>query len=598
MNSPPSPGLSGAPDPLPIADYALLGDCQSAALVGKSGSIDWLCWPRFDSPACFAALLGTSEHGRWLIAPDLPIRATTRAYRPETMVLETLFTTDQGTVVLIDFMVPGGSSVVRIVEGRTGTVPMTCELVLRFDYGATIPWVTRLAAGDGLHAVAGPDQVVLQADTPMHGEGMTSVARFTARPGARVRFVLTHAAAHAAQPVPPDADAALAEVEAFWRDWSSRGTYRGPWRAMVERSLLTLKALSHTETGGIIAAPTTSLPEWPGGERNWDYRFCWLRDASLTLRALMRAGHREEATAWGGWLRRVIAGAPAQMHTLYGLAGERAFGERTIPWLPGYGGARPVRVGNGAADQLQLDIFGELMEALFQEARTGLFPPGQSWPLQVALIEHLETVWHRPDEGIWEVRGGQQLFTFSKVMAWVAVDRALHGAAAFGLPAPLERWRALRSTIHDDVLRHGFNRAKGCFTQVYGGDALDASLLLLPLVGFLPAHDPRITDTVAAIERELMVDGLVLRYRSADGLPNGEGVFLACSFWFVDNLILQGRKADAHAMFSRLVALANDVGLMAEEYDPINHRMLGNFPQAFSHLALVNTALNLESRAR
>ncbi len=584
--------------PAPIEDYALLGDCRTAALVGKSGSIDWLCWPRFDSPACFAALLGSPEHGRWWIGPDSPAVTITRRYRPGTMVLETTFETDTGQVALIDFMVPGGASVVRIAEGRGGSVRMGLELVLRFEYGSAIPWVTRLSDGHGLHAVAGPDQVVLRSDIPLLGRKLTTIGAFTLNAGERVCFVLTHAASHLTRPVLPDAASALAETEAFWREWSDRCTYRGHWRNAVQRSLLTLKALSHTETGGIVAAPTTSLPEHLGGERNWDYRYCWPRDASLTLRALMRAGYRDEARAWGAWLRRTVAGAPAQLRTIYGLGGERWVTERTVPWLPGYRGSKPVRVGNAAADQVQLDIYGELLEALFQEAHAGLVPPDESWPMLIGLVEHLETIWHLPDEGIWEVRGGRRQFTFSKVMAWVAVDRALRGAAAFGLPAPIERWRTLRAVIHEDVCRHGFNVARHTFTQTYGGDALDASLLLLPMVGFLPANDPRIAGTIAAIERELMVDGLLLRYRDPDGLPPGEGVFLACSFWYADALIRQGRRPEAETLFARLVGLTNDVGLLSEEYDPVAGHMLGNFPQAFSHLALVNTALNLEAPVR
>lgn len=507
--------------------------------------------------------------------------------------LETIFGSSTGSVALIDFMVPGRASVVRIVQGRSGTVAMGLELILRFEYGSAVPRMTRLPNGGGLHAGAGPDQVVLRADVALQDKGLAEVAAFTVTAMEHICFMLSHAVAHRPRPRPPDAMAALAETEAFWREWSARGTYRGPWRDVVQRSLLTLKALCHADTGGIVAAPTTSLPEHLDGERNWDYRYCWPRDASLTVRALMRAGHHEEARGWGIWLRRAVAGAPAQLRTVYGLSGERWIAERTVPWLTGYRGSAPVRVGNAAADQVQLDIYGELLDALFQETRARLVPPGESWDLQTGLVAHLETIWHLPDDGIWEVRGGRQHFTFSKVMAWVAVDRALHGAAAFGLKAPVERWGALRTAIHDDVCRQGFNARKNCFTQIYSGDGVDASLLLLLQVGFPPASDPRIAGTVAAIERELMVDGLLLRYRTEDGLPSNEGVFLACSFWYADALILQGRVPEAEAIFARLVGLANDVGLLSEEYDPAAYRMLGNFPQAFSHLALVNTALNL-----
>jgi glucoamylase len=475
---------------------------------------------------------------------------------------------------------------------------MQFDLAFRFEYGSAVPWVTRLNHGSGILAVAGPDQVVLRSDVKLHGKGMTTVANFTAEAGERGRFVLTHAASHLHAPVPPDADTALEETAAFWKSWSERCTYRGAYRDEVQRSLLTLKALSYAPTGGIVAAPTTSLPEQAGGSRNWDYRFCWLRDATFTLLALMHAGYREEAQAWGAWLRRSVAGTPVQLQTLYGLAGERWAQEWEVPWLSGYRGASPVRIGNAASTQLQLDVFGELIDALYQEATLGLVRPTASWSLQRALIGHLEKVWEQPDESIWEVRGGAQNFTFSKVMVWVAIDRAIRGAETFNLPAPLERWRALRSHIHETVCREGYNPERGSFVQYFGGDTLDASLLLLPLVGFLPPEDPRIVGTVEAIGRDLMFDGLVRRYRTEeteDGLPGSEGVFLACSFWYVDNLALQGRHREAREMFERLVALANDVGLLAEEYDPTGHRQLGNFTQAFSHLALINSALNLDT---
>jgi len=582
-----------------IEDYALIGDCHTAALVSKAGSIDWLCWPRFDSPACFAAMLGSPANGCWRIAPAAAEVTVTRRYLPGTMILETLFQTASGSVALIDFMAVGKCSIVRIVEGRSGTVAMQFDLALRFEYGSAVPWVTRLNHGSGIRAVAGPDQVVLRSDVKLHGRAMTTVAGFTTEPGKRTRFVLSHAASHLDPPVPLAADQALADAQASWTAWSSRCTYRGTYGAEVNRSLLTLKALSYYPTGGIVAAPTTSLPEQPGGERNWDYRYCWLRDATFTLIALMHAGYREEAQAWGAWLRRSVAGSPSQLQTLYGLAGERWVHEWEVPWLPGYQGASPVRIGNAASAQLQLDVYGELIDALYQEAALGLARPSASWDLQRALLTHLEAIWQQPDESIWEVRGGAQNFTFSKVMTWVAVDRAIRGAEAFALPAPLERWRALRTRIHDAVCEYGFNAERNSFVQYFGGDTLDASLLLLPLVGFLPPEDPRIRSTLDAIEGDLMVDGLIRRYHThetADGLTGSEGVFLACSFWYVDNLALQGRYHEAREMFARLLGLCNDVGLLAEEYDPIARRQLGNFPQAFSHLALINTALNLDSR--
>ena len=583
--------------PTPIEDYALIGDCRTAALVSRTGSIDWLCWPRFDSPACFAAILGSAGNGRWAIAPAEVPQRITRRYRPGTLVLETVFHTASGVVALIDCMAPGQPAVVRIIEGRKGTVPMRLDLALRFEYGSAVPWVTRLNHGTGIRAVAGPDQVVLHSDVRLHGRDLTTVADFSVAAGQRLRFSLAHGLSHLPSPVPPDADHAVQEAEAFWTAWSARCTYHGPWREQVLRSLLTLKALSYQPTGGIVAAPTTSLPEQPGGPRNWDYRYCWLRDATLTLLALMHAGYREEAEGWGAWLRRSVAGSPAQVQTLYGLGGERWILEWDVPWLDGYGGARPVRIGNGASTQVQLDVYGELMDALHQEAVLGLVQPQATWDLQKALITHLEEIWHEPDEGIWEVRGGRQHFTFSKAMAWVAFDRAIRTAESAGLSAPLDRWRALRAHIHETVCREGFSAERNSFTQVFGGQALDASLLMLPIVGFLPPSDPRIRGTVEAIGRELMVDGLIRRYRTeetADGLAGGEGVFLACSFWYVDNLVLQDRRAEAEELFRHLVSLCNDVGLLAEEYDPVARCHLGNFPQAFSHLALINSALNLE----
>jgi GH15 family glucan-1,4-alpha-glucosidase len=583
-----------------IEDYALIGDCHSAALVNREGSIDWLCWPRFDSPACFAALVGTPDNGYWRIAPTDQSPRISRRYRPGTMILETTFDTDEGSAVLIDFMTAGSgaSSIVRIVQGVRGRTRMHLDLAIRFDYGSSVPWVTRARHGHGLRAIAGPNLVVLHSQVPLHGRGLTTVADFTVGEGERICFVLTHGASYAADPVMPDAETALRDIESFWSTWSRRCTYRGEWREEVQRSLLTLKALAYQPTGGIVAAPTTSLPEYIGGERNWDYRYCWLRDATFTLLALMHAGYRDEARRWGTWLRRSVAGTPSQVQTLYGLGGERWLMEWEVPWLAGYQGSRPVRVGNAASGQLQLDVYGELLDALYQELHHGLAKPRESWDIQLALVEHLSEVWREPDESIWEVRGGPQHFTFSKAMAWVAVDRAIRCAEEFDLEAPLEQWRALRDEIHESVCRNGYSEEKQSFVQHYGSTELDASVLLLPLVGFLPPHDPRIKNTVAAIERELVVDGLVQRYLThggVDGLPPGEGVFLACSFWFVDNLVLQGERKKAREMFERLLGLTNDLGLLAEEYDPREQRQLGNFPQAFSHLALINSALNLEN---
>lgn len=581
----------------PIEDYALIGDCRSAALVSRAGAIDWLCWPRFDSPSLFAALLGTAAHGTWRIGPAGAVVAVQRRYRPGTMVLETVFETATGQVALIDFMAAGGEhpAVIRIVEGRAGQVEMRMELVLRFDYGAVVPWVTRLADG-GLRAISGPDMVVLRAGVPVRGSNMTTVATFAVTAGQNVDLCLSHGPSHLPPPPPPDAASALRATEAFWTRWSSGGTYRGPYEDAVQRSALTLKALTYAPTGGIVAAPTTSLPEKLGGTRNWDYRYCWLRDATFTLLALLQAGFREEAAAWQAWLYRAVAGSPAQARPLYGLGGERRLVEWEVPWLPGYQGARPVRVGNDAAGQFQIDIHGEVLDALHRAGQAGLAPPEPGFGLQTALATHLGEIWHLPDDGIWEVRGGRRHFTHSKLMAWVGIDRAIKSAEAMGITAPLPAWRVLRGRIHADVCAHGFNSARGSFTQSYGGSALDASLLLVPLVGFLPAGDPRVRGTVAAIERELMVDGLVLRYRddaAPDGLPPGEGAFLLCSFWLADNFIAQGRMDDGRGLFERLLALRNDVGLLAEEYDPRARRMLGNFPQAFSHVGLIDTALNL-----
>ncbi|MEW6438552.1 MAG: glycoside hydrolase family 15 protein [Pseudomonadota bacterium] len=581
-----------------IEDYALIGDCRSAALVGRNGSIDWLCWPRFDSDACFAALLGTSENGRWQIYPADPVPRITRVYAGDTMILETIFDTADGSVSLIDFMSIGSAdpSVIRLVKGRRGKVSMCMHLILRFDYGTTVPWVTQLEDGSGMSAIAGPSRVVLRTPVPLRGETFATVAEFEVAEGDCIPFVLSHRASHLSPPAMIDWRAAFDETEAFWLNWAARCTYVGPRRDSVLRSLLTLKALTYAETGGIVAAPTTSLPESLGGERNWDYRFCWLRDATLTLMALLSAGHRDEAEAWRAWLQRSVAGHPDQLQIMYGLSGERRLSEWEVPWLSGYQGAAPVRIGNAASAQLQLDVYGELIDAVFQARKEGLAPIASAWALQETLIEHLEQIWQEPDDGIWEVRGPRQHFTFSKVMAWVALDRSVRDAERFELQAPLERWRQLRDRIHATVCEQGFDRSKNAFTQSFGDSELDASLLLIPIVGFLPASDPRVSGTVAAIEKELMVDGLVLRYRTktgVDGLPPGEGVFLPCSFWLADNYSLLGRDAEAKVLFDRLLSLRNDVGLLSEEYDPHARRLVGNFPQAFSHLSLIGTALNL-----
>jgi carbohydrate kinase (thermoresistant glucokinase family) len=584
--------------PLDIEDYALIGDCTTAALVGRNGSIDWLCWPRFDSNALFAALLGTSEHGRWRISPADPAPRISRSYRDGTMVLETVFDTADGRVALIDFMPIGGagSSVIRLVKGLRGKVSMQLHLALRFDYGITVPWVTQLDDKSGLSAVAGPIQVVLRCPVALEGRNFATVAEFDVAEGQCVPFVLTHAPSHLPKPPAMDWSAALEETELFWRRWSGRCSHAGPWRETVKRSLLTLKALTYAETGGIIAAPTTSLPEQLGGERNWDYRYCWLRDATFTLIALVSAGYRDEAQAWGQWLMRSVAGSPNQLQIMYGVSGERQLLEWEVPWLPGYQGAVPVRVGNAASAQLQLDVYGELIDAMYQARTLGLAHMKSGWALQRRLVEHLEQIWEQPDDGIWEVRGGRRQFTFSKIMAWVALDRTVRDAERFNFQAPLEHWRKLRDRMHATICELGFNSERNAFTQSFSGSELDASLLLIPLVGFLPADDPRVRGTVAAIERELMIDGLVLRYRTKtdiDGLPPGEGVFLPCSFWLVANYRLQHRDAEARALYERLLSLRNDVGLLAEEYDPRARRQVGNFPQAFSHLALVMSALSL-----
>ena len=583
-----------------IEDYALIGDCETAALVSRDGSIDWLCWPRFDSDACFAALLGDRDNGRWSICTIEPPVARQRRYRPDTLILETRITTASGSVLVIDFMPPRGSNsdVVRLVVGERGVVRVRTELTLRFGYGAIVPWVTRCGDQEWV-AIAGPHMTVLRTPAPMHGENLHSVAEFDVNAGETVPFTLTYEASHLPRPRRITEEHALAETEAFWRDWASCCEYSGAHRDVVVRSLLTLRALIYAPTGGIVAAPTTSLPEKIGGTRNWDYRYCWLRDATLTLLAFMNAGYSGEAKAWRDWLVRAVAGSPSQLQIMYGVAGERRLMEWEVPWLSGYESSRPVRIGNDAHAQLQLDVYGEVIDALYQARQAGLEPDEPSWAMQLKVLEHLESVWRNPDYGIWEVRSSARHFTYSKVMAWVAFDRAIKSVERFGLEGPVDRWRILRDEIHDAVCRHGFDTARNTFVQSYGSSALDASLLLIPSVGFLPPHDPRVIGTVAAIEKHLLRDCFVLRYDTSDtddGLPVGEGAFIACSFWLADAYAMCGRLQEANSLFERLAGLASDLGLLAEEYDADLRRQVGNFPQAFSHVALLGTAYNLRRR--
>jgi GH15 family glucan-1,4-alpha-glucosidase len=595
--------------PSRIEDYALIGDCETAALVSKDGSIDWLCWPRFDSAACFAALLGNADNGRWQIAPAAVERKADvrieRQYRRNTLILETEFTAADGSAaVLTDFMpVRQGraeSRLIRLVIGKRGTVAMRSELIVRFGYGGWTPWVTRSENGD-LLAIAGPDMLHLRTPVELRGERMTTVSEFAVSAGQRVPFVLTYISSHLPIPEPEDAEEALQATEAFWQSWANIFRSEGPYAELITRALITLKALTYAPTGGMVAAPTTSLPEQLGGSRNWDYRFCWLRDATLTLLALMNTGYYDEAKAWRGWLLRAAAGSPTEIQIMYGPAGERWLAEREVPWLSGYENSKPVRIGNAAADQLQLDVFGEVMDALHHARAGGIQHLEAAWEFQRALLAHVETVWREPDESIWEVRSGRQHFTYSKVMAWVAFDRSIKTMEAFGLDGELERWRRIRAEIHDEVCRRAFNSDLGVFTQAYESDLLDASTLLIPQVGFLPPDDTRIHSTVEAIERRLMRGGFVLRYDTAaasDGLPPGEGAFLPCSFWLADAYVLIGRPADAQHLFERLVGLCNDVGLLGEEYDAGAQRLVGNFPQALSHIALVNTAHNIASATK
>jgi GH15 family glucan-1,4-alpha-glucosidase len=575
----------------------MIGDCEAAALVARNGSIDWLCLPRFDSDSCFAALLGEPKDGRWQIAPQAPAEVTDRRYREGTLILETTFTNAEGSVRLIDFMPPKGhaSDVIRIIVGLEGRVKMRSELIIRFDYGRAVPWVSRLENGV-LRAIAGANMLLLSTPVSVRGEDMKTIGDFTVTAGDRVPFVLTHAPSYLPIPASPNPFSALTDTENFWRKWSSTYKGAGKWSQASLRSLITLKALTFSPTGGIVAAPTTSLPEKIGGSRNWDYRFCWLRDATLTLLALMGSGYFDEASAWRDWLVRAVAGNPDQLQIMYGVEGERRLTEWEAPWLRGFGNSKPVRVGNAAHGQLQLDVFGELMDALYQARRGGLPGSEPAWNMECALLDHLASIWTQPDSGIWEVRGKPRHFTYSKMMAWVAFDRGIKSSQEFDLAGPIEDWRRIRDDIHRDVCANGYNQDLGYFVQAYGGKELDASLLLIPSIGFLPPTDCRVSATVEAIERELLVDGFVRRYdtgKTDDGLPPGEGMFLACSFWLADAYQMLGRVADAEALFERLLALRNDLGLLSEEYDPDQRCLVGNFPQAFSHISLITTAHNL-----
>ena len=581
-----------------IEDYGFLSDTQTGALVSRDGCVDWLCFPRFDSPACFASLLGGKENGHWRFFPDEEVTAVRRCYRGETLILETELETKNGAVRLIDFMPPRGKDpdIVRIIEGVHGKVSMQMELIIRFDYGQIVPWVRRRKRSEGIEAVAGPDALILRTPIETHGKDLTTVADFTVTKGDRIPFVLTWFASHTDPPRKINPEHALHDTEVFWGDWAKRFETKGKWRDAIVRSLITLKGLTYAPTGGLVAALTTSLPEQIGGVRNWDYRFCWLRDAALILLVLLGAGYREEAKSWREWLLRAIAGSPAQMQTIYGVSGERRLIEHEIPWLSGYENSRPVRVGNAAANQFQLDVYGEVLAAAWQGHRAGIKMTEPDWSLMVAIMKFLESHWQEPDEGIWEVRGGRQQFTHSKMMAWLAFDRAIKLVENCSCAAyeHFDRWQKIRDQIHAEVCERGYNPKKNAFTQVYGSDALDASLLTMPLTGFLPVTDDRVRGTIEAIERELMHDGFVLRYRpqetGVDGLPGDEGVFLPCSFWLADCWHLLGRKEEARELFERLLDVRNDLGLLSEEYDPRAKRQLGNFPQAFSHVALVTCA--------
>lgn len=582
--------------PSRIEQYAIIGDTQTVALVADDGSIDWLCAPRFDSGACFAALLGTEEHGHWQIGPAAGGRATRRRYRPGSLVLETEFETPEGTVRIVDCMPVRDQhvDVVRLVQGVSGRVTMQAELVVRFDYGSIVPWV--VSDGNHLKMIAGPDAVCLHSAIPMTGEDMRHRSEFTVEAGEELPFVLTWYPSHHSAPGTRDAKRAVSETTAWWRRWCEQSTYDGEWSDLVNRWAITLKALTYAPTGGLIAAATTSLPEWIGGVRNWDYRYCWLRDATFSLYALLSLGYMDEARRWRDWLLRAIAGSPGDLQIMYGPAGERRLTELELDWLPGYEDSAPVRIGNAASDQFQLDVYGEIADSLHVAVRAGVGRDPRVWPIAVAILTFLETGWHDPDEGIWEVRGGPRHFTHSKVMAWVAFDRAIKAVDELGLDADTTRWKKIREEIHEEVCTRGFNADMNTFVQSYDSTSLDASLLMIPLVGFLPPSDPRVVGTVAAIERDLLTDGFVQRYETeegVDGLPPGEGVFLPCTLWLADNLALMGRTDDARAIFERVAGLCNDVGLISEEYDPASGRLLGNFPQAMTLVALINTACNL-----
>ncbi len=600
---------------LRIEDYGLIGDTQTAALVGRDGSIDWLCLPRFDSGACFAALLGEPRHGRWLLAPSTPARSTHRRYRPNSLVLETEFETEHGSVRIIDCMPPRQTDpdLVRVVEGVRGDVEMDLELIIRYEYGSVQPWIRAL---DGtLHLIAGPDALSFRPGIPVQHQDGALRARFTVREGERVPFLLIWHASHLPEPKGIDPIEAVADTDAWWREWCSRcehdgngsgsgngdGDAKGLWQDAMMRSLITLKALTFAPTGGIVAAPTTSLPEQIGGVRNWDYRYCWVRDATFVLYALMNGGYKSEAAAWRDWLLRAVAGDPSKLQIMYGPAGERRLTEYELPWLPGYERSQPVRIGNAAVSQFQLDVYGEVIDSLYLARITQIDAEIESWTLERSLLDYLESAWRCEDEGIWEVRGPRRHFTHSKVMAWVAFDRAIKTVDRFGLEGPSDRWRATRDAIHDEVCRKAYDPTRNTFTQYYGSPDVDAALLLIPQVGFLPADDPRMRGTVAAIEQDLIYEGLVLRYRTrtdgkVDGLPHGEGTFLACSFWLADNYTLLGRIDEARALFEHLLSLRNDLGLLAEQYDPVAHRLVGNFPQALSHVSLLNTARNISPK--
>jgi GH15 family glucan-1,4-alpha-glucosidase len=585
-----------------IHDYGLIGDCETAALVGRDGAIDWLCWPRFDSPACFAALVGTADNGRWLLAASDAGARVSRRYRDRTLILETEIEVNGGAATVIDFMPPRekSSDVVRLVRGKRGQVAMHTELAVRFDYGSLVPRVTRTQDGT-LCAAQGPDLVVLRTTVPLHRDHRKIAGAFTVSAGETVAFVLTYGPSHLAPPAPIDALQALADTESYWRDWVGRGRVPDRWSDAITRSLITLKALTHRPTGGIVAAPSMSLPERPGGARNWDYRFCWLRDATFTLLTLMNAGYYDDARAWREWLLRAVAGEPDRVQIMYGVTGKHRLPEWEVPWLDGYRGAKPVRVGNAATQQLQIDVYGEITDALHHGRHGKLDVSADGWELQKKMLEHLETIWQEPDHGIWEVRGDRQRFTYSKVMAWVAFDRAVKTIEQFKMDGPVDHWRALRSKMHEEVCRFGYNPDVGGFVQSYGSQHLDASALLIALVGFLPPEDPRVRSTVDAISKNLMRDGLVMRYdteANIDGLPPGEGAFLPCTFWLADNLILLGRRDEARALFERMLSLRSDLGLLSEEYDVRSKRLVGNFPQALSHIALINTAYELNSQSR